>query len=129
MKIETITQLILAIIQIESGGNDKLINKREVAYGPMQIRRIYVKDVNRILLENKDSRYFLHQDAFDRDKSIDMFMIYVFYWGDVMECETGRPATLEDYARIHNGGPRGWQKESTKAYWEKVKQAHANTSL
>ena len=29
----------------------------------------------------------------------------------------------EAIARIHNGGPMGWRKESTKPYWEKVKKA------
>jgi len=28
--------------------------------------------------------------------------------------------TNKDYARIHNGGPDGWRKDSTKAYAAKV---------
>ena len=34
----------------------------------------------------------------------------------------GRKPTLEDIARIHNGGPNGWKKKSTDAYWAKVKK-------
>jgi len=29
-------------------------------------------------------------------------------------------ASWEDMARIHNGGPKGHRKSSTKAYWAKV---------
>ena len=28
--------------------------------------------------------------------------------------------TLEELARLHNGGPKGPEKESTKSYWDKV---------
>lgn len=122
MKIETITQLILAIIQIESGGNCDAVNEAEQAYGCMQIRKIYVDDVNRILKLNGDSRVFVHEDAFDKDKSIDMFLLYIFYYAEQKEKKTGKPATYEDMARIHNGGPNGWKKESTKKYYEKVKR-------
>ena len=34
----------------------------------------------------------------------------------------GREPTLEDIARIHNGGPNGFKKSSTDAYWAKVKK-------
>lgn len=122
MKFDTLTQLILAIIQIESGGDNLKVNKAEQAFGCLQIREIYVEDVNRILKLNKDPRRFTHGDAFNRDDSIDMFMIYVFYWAEKKEQKTGRPATYEDMARIHNGGPNGWKKENTKKYWEKLKK-------
>lgn len=32
-----------------------------------------------------------------------------------------RQATDEDIARIHNGGPNGYEKPETLGYWEKVK--------
>ena len=34
----------------------------------------------------------------------------------------GHPATDEDIARIHNGGPNGYRKDSTLGYWEDVKK-------
>ncbi|HQG06785.1 MAG TPA: hypothetical protein PLX18_11665 [Anaerohalosphaeraceae bacterium] len=37
---------------------------------------------------------------------------------------TGKPATLEILARIHNGGPDGWKKISTAAYAAKVKSIY-----
>ena len=34
---------------------------------------------------------------------------------------TGRIPTAETYARIWNGGPDGWKKPTTAAYWRKVR--------
>ena len=39
------------------------------------------------------------------------------------EARIGRVPTNETIARIHNGGPNGWKRKSTMAYWGKVKQA------
>ena len=36
------------------------------------------------------------------------------------EARLGRKVTSEDIARIHNGGPNGYDKKSTKAYWDAV---------
>ena len=35
-------------------------------------------------------------------------------------CTGGRRPTDEDYARIHNGGPKGCQNPATLPYWAKV---------
>ncbi|XP_066298448.1 lysozyme 1-like [Branchiostoma lanceolatum] len=32
----------------------------------------------------------------------------------------GRQPTCEDWARIHNGGPNGYRRASTLAYWRRV---------
>ena len=111
--------LILAIILIESGGDPKAYNQREQAAGLMQIRPIYVQDVNRILGED---RYTL-DDRWCREKSIEMFVIYTrhyynHYWRQIESMGMGED---EAKARIHNGGPRGWQKKATDEYWQKVK--------
>jgi hypothetical protein len=38
------------------------------------------------------------------------------------ERRLGRPVTDEDRARIWNGGPSGWKKKATVAYWHKVRK-------
>ena len=38
------------------------------------------------------------------------------------ERRLGHPATDEDIARIHNGGPNGYKHDSTLGYWEEVKE-------
>ena len=34
----------------------------------------------------------------------------------------GREATMQDIARIHNGGPNGYKKQATLKYWKKVEK-------
>ena len=44
------------------------------------------------------------------------------YWDRyATEERLGRPVTDEDRARIHNKGPNGYKKDSSIAYWNKVK--------
>ena len=36
----------------------------------------------------------------------------------------GREATAMDIARMWNGGPRGYKKEATLKYWDKVREVY-----
>lgn len=60
----------LAIIKTESEFNPLAVGKSE-DWGIFQITPIYVKEVNRILGEEKYS----HEDAFNPEKSMEMFTI------------------------------------------------------
>ena len=106
--------LLLVLIFIESSGNDKAVNGE--AAGCLQITPILVKDVNRIAGTN-----FTLEDRFDRKKSIEMAQIYLTYYGKVYTKKTGKEPDDEVYARMWNGGPNGWKKESTRDFWLKVK--------
>ncbi len=106
--------LLLVLIFIESSGNDKAVNGE--AAGCLQITPILVKDVNRIAGTN-----FTLEDRFDRQKSIEMAQIYLTYYGKVYTKKTGKEPDNEVYARMWNGGPNGWKKESTRDFWLKVK--------
>lgn len=111
------TKLIKAIISVESSGKDNAYNASEDAVGCMQIRKMMVRDVNRILKKQKSSLRFTYEDRWDREKSINMFNIYCDYYNLI---------TDEEKARAWNGGPRGLQKINTKKYWEKVKKRLAS---
>lgn len=111
----TIMTLILALIQIESSGNDLAVGDKGKAYGCLQIHKIYVDDVNRILGVEK----YVHKDAFDRLNAIDMFITYTNHYATYERL--GREPTVEDYIRIHNGGPDGWKNPATLKHWNKVK--------
>ena len=39
------------------------------------------------------------------------------YW---KSCTGGRPATCEDYAMLHNGGPNGCHDQKARDYWKLV---------
>ncbi len=85
--------------------------KEYKAIGAYQLHKIYVDDVNKILGEDR----YTYADRWDADKSREMVRIYTEHYGQWAIFD------FEVLARIHNGGPDGWKKESTLPYWEKVK--------
>ena len=103
------TNLIDAIIHVESRGNSMAHNKREDAVGVLQIRPIMLREVNRLLGYDK---YNL-EDRWSKAKSIEMF--------EVIREHTTKP-TDEKLARNWNGGWNGYKKPSTLKYWNKVKE-------
>ena len=97
---------------IESGRNDAAVNEAEDAHGRFQIRQQYLDDANAVL----GTSYAL-ADCHDPAIAEKIVRAYLLSYGSAMERETGRTATEEDVARSHNGGPRGWAKESTWEFW------------
>lgn len=104
---------ILALIMVESSGNPKAIGDGGLAYGALQLHKAYVQDAAEYA-----NKPWTHQDAFDPDKSIDIFKAYMARYATYERL--GRAPTFEDIARIHNGGPNGYKKEATVKYWKKV---------
>tara|TARA_R110000772_G_C13310332_1_gene440643 strand:- start:43002 stop:43550 length:549 start_codon:yes stop_codon:yes gene_type:complete len=84
------------------------------AVGHLQIWKITVDDVNRIYKTS-----YTYQDRNSVQKSEDMFIKYLSFWGKQYQKNTGQYPTEEIYARIWNGGPIGYKKRSTVAYWNK----------
>ncbi len=110
----TYMTLILALIMVESNGNDFEIGDDGKAYGCLQMHAAYVQDAAEYA--GKD---WVHEDAFQRVVAIQIFMAYMARYAT--EERLGREPTLEDIARIHNGGLNGYKKKSTEKYWQKVK--------
>ncbi|MCQ2239530.1 MAG: transglycosylase SLT domain-containing protein [Bacteroidaceae bacterium] len=65
------TELIEAIITVESKGDTKAVSPNGKCCGVLQITPILVQEVNNILGSEK----YTLQDRFDREKSIEMFYI------------------------------------------------------
>lgn len=112
------TKLDLAIISVESQGNDNAIGDKGLlhhAYGPMQIRQPVCDDVNRLY----HSAYVSEQMLGNRQLSIDIFRKYVnIYLSPVNQ-------TPENCARLWNGGPAAvhpgtTQYQATTVYWHRV---------
>jgi len=99
---------------VESNYNPDVIGDNGTAFGILQIRQLAIDDVNQ-----KYGTNYIHQDAFNVKKSEEIFDLYVTIWSDKLELRHGRKATVEDIVRIWNGGPRGYQKKSTKHYYNK----------
>jgi hypothetical protein len=104
-----LTNLISALIIVESSGNDQAIGDQGRAIGCLQIHRAVVLDVNRIT-----GSHYRHQDMTNRAQARAVCEAYLKHYG--------RGATTEQLARRWNGGPTGDRKSATEAYWAKVKK-------
>jgi len=111
-------ELVQALIMVESRGNDSAIGDRHLvgneAVGALQIRPIMVREVNRILRIQKIDKRFKLKDRYNREKTIQMFLIWKNYHHSNSDFET--------VARNWNGGPRGYKNPRTEKYWIKVEQ-------
>ena len=104
-----LTNLISALIAVESSGNDLAIGDQGRAIGPLQIHRAVVVDVNRFT-----GSHYRHQDMTNRAAARAVCQAYLEHYG--------RGATTEQLARRWNGGPTGDRKPATLPYWRKVQQ-------
>jgi len=109
-------RLIPALVQVESNGNPRAVGDNGKALGALQIWSVVVLDVNRA----KGTRY-THKDAFDPAKAEAICRAYLSIYATPRRL--GRTPTMEDAARIWNGGPNGWKKKATDSYWQKVARA------
>ncbi len=96
-------KLILALIEVESNGNENAIGKTNDV-GILQITPIYVADVNRIL----GNEIYCLNCRFDRQKSIEMFEIYQSHYNP--------NKNIERAIRLHN--PRAGEKYREKVFNE-----------
>ena len=105
------SQFVSAVIEVESGGDDKAIGDKHLvgneAVGCLQIRPVMIREVNRIQKE----KVFTLADRYSRSKSIEIFNLIAD--GD---------KNMQRVARRWNGGARGDRKKSTEVYWSKVKK-------
>lgn len=115
----TLTQLILAIMLVESGGDINAVGDNGNSHGCLQLTEAYIQDAAKHAEEE-----WTVKDAYDKETSVMIFIAYMDRYAT--KERIGAPVTAEHIARIHNGGPTGWSKEATKPYWEKVKNGIKN---
>lgn len=115
----TVSEDFLArLAAVESGANDAAINFAEGAYGRYQVREPYLADANAAL----GTSYTL-AEMHDPRKAAAVVRAYLLRYGAAFERRVGREATDEDLARIHNGGPRGAERDATLGYAERFREA------
>ena len=106
----TLSNLISALIIVESSGNDLAIGDNGRAVGPLQIHRGVVQDVNRIT-----GSHYQWQQMTNRAQARAVCEAYLTHYG--------KGKTTEEQARIWNAGPQGHKKKTaTQAYWLKVQR-------
>lgn len=82
-------------------------------------------DLHRIARLRGVPARFTAADRWDPRTARRMWDLYLDFYGRQYWRQTGRTPTDEVYARIWNGGPEGWRKSSTLAYWRRVRGALA----
>lgn len=102
--------LYAAIAQVES-------DRGATSDNVYQVRRIYLDDLGRI-----NGCHYPDSVMTDKDACEKLMFDYWHYYGYHYHMTTRKPVTYEVLARMHNGGPDGWKKASTVAYWAKVKK-------
>ncbi len=113
-------KLLDALETVESHGNEKAIGDNGTAIGCLQIHECVVDEVN----ARHHASYDWEAHCFRRGTARQIARLYLSYWGGVYERRhPGRKATDQVLARIWNGGPSGWRRPSTRAYWAKVQKA------
>jgi len=118
-------ELIYGVVQRENPGkNPNAVGDKHMvhkAYGLLQIRKPYLTDVNRIAGTNEVMRVWgkkklTMEDMKDQAKAEWAFHVYLSHYGEKYKQQTGLIPSAYVYARIHNGGPKGWQERKTRDY-------------
>lgn len=103
--------IINAIIEVESAGNAKAVDKSGKSCGVLQITPILVKECNRILELKKSSKRYTMDDRFSVSKSKEMFLLFQSYFNPKNDVEFA--------IRSWNGG-LNYTRKATQKYFEKV---------
>jgi len=105
-----LTNLISALMIVESSNNDLAIGDQGRAIGCLQIHRAVVLDVNRIT-----GSHYRWEAMTNRVQARAVCAAYLTHYG--------KGKTTEEQARIWNAGPQGHKKKTaTQAYWLKVQR-------
>ena len=76
-------KMVWAICQVESGQNDRAVNRKSSAAGRYQMLRVYVDEVNRIIGKKK----YKYGDRMDPERAREMFNIYQGYYNPEKDIE------------------------------------------
>lgn len=109
------TNVINAIIQVESKGDENAVSKCGNCVGIMQIKRVVVDDCNEYLKMMKSNKRYTYQDRYNKQKSIEMFLL--------IQKRYNKTNSIEEGIKIWNGGCGYKQnpkllKQSTEYYYK-----------
>jgi hypothetical protein len=100
-------RLLDAIALVESRNQSTVTGDNGRAVGTYQIHPAYWTEGTRIL-----GVHWAYRDARDPEKARQVVRAYL--------CHYGNGRSLLDLARIHNGGPKGYEKAATLTYARKI---------
>jgi hypothetical protein len=105
----TVDNLLDAMYAVESNRGKNLVGDGGKAIGPYQIWREYWQDA----VEFDKTIGGKYEDCMNKAYAE---KIVRAYW----KRYAPKGATLEQLARIHNGGPKGHTRSATLKYWKKI---------
>lgn len=110
------TNVINAIIHVESKGDENAVSKCGNCVGIMQIKKIVVDDCNEYLKMKKSKKRFTYQDRYNKQKSMEMFVL--------IQERYNKTNNIEQAIKIWNGGC-GYKKNpkmirQSSEYYKKV---------
>ena len=108
----TVDTLLDAMYTVESKRGKELVGDGGRAIGPYQIWREYWQDA----VEWDKTIGGKYEDCMNKAYAE---KIVRAYWARYAP----KGATLEQLARIHNGGPKGHTRNATLKYWQKIVKA------
>ena len=110
-----LTRVLQSIRIVESNNIPSAVGDGGNAIGVYQIWESYWKDATEFC--NLGGKY---RDCFVPEYADRIVRCYMKRYATPRRL--GREATMQDIARIHNGGPNGYKKQATLKYWEKVEK-------
>lgn len=117
-------------IKKQETGNEKdpltAVGDEGRSIGPFQIMKSYWADAAEYDDSLKDNGGSWEKTQGPGSVEYSKRVIQAYMNKYATEARLGRPPTYEDIARIHNGGPNGYKKDSTKKYWEYVERNLGN---
>jgi hypothetical protein len=105
--------LLDALATVESNNNDDAVGDAGKALGRYQIWEIYWQDAVEHCPRLKRAGYECVKDKVYAERVLVAYMLR--YARKAVEDNN-----YQKLSRIHNGGPRGYKKKATVAYWNKV---------
>ena len=111
--MSNLSNLITALIAVESSGNDMAVGDNGRAIGCLQIHKAVVADVNKFT-----GSHYRHQDMTNRAQARAVCQAYLEHY--VTEKRIGRKPTIADFAKVWNSGPEGFKKTCSEKYAAKV---------
>lgn len=122
----TFDALLEAMNKVEASGRKTKVPPGDggTRIGPLQISQVYFDEAIEWLNKNGIGltvREFTYQWEGCHTWTFSKMIVWAYMnrWARKALME----GDWERIARVHNGGPNGWKKKATLAYWEKVKDA------
>ena len=113
LKADLIDDTIPYLVRIESNGNQYAVGDQGRSLGILQIRKEVIADVNRF-----SKIKYTHEDAYSPEHAKAICRIYLQHYCTPLRL--GHEPTMEDLARVWNGGPNGYKRSCTLPYAVKL---------